>query len=246
MLRDAYQFDRHEYGEMALYNPVEVPWSALPDRCVMMTHWHRVDPLVSLLEEHDFLVVTLARHPLDVLLSILQYSPCEGSLRWLEGLEGDERPIFRATPQSEEFQRYATGPRARALLAVSTQWWTAPGCHRIRYEDLVGHPQQSLFRLSRTLGVAPSVRFDEAVEVNRMGRLRTPATARHFWQGTPGLWRSLLAPDHAHRIARSHREVFSTLGYSCNPDLSMDDSTATRNWLSLTSTAPRNSSSAPG
>ncbi len=47
----------------------------------MMTHWHRVEPLPTLWNEHRFLTVTLARHPLDVLISILRYAPCEGSTR---------------------------------------------------------------------------------------------------------------------------------------------------------------------
>ncbi|WP_406700204.1 sulfotransferase domain-containing protein [Singulisphaera sp. Ch08] len=239
MLNHAYQFNRHDHGELHLYNPFETPWSTLPDRCVMMTHWHRVEPLVSLLKEHRFVVVTLTRHPLDVLLSILQYSPCEGSLRWLEGMDGDERPIFHTTPQSEAFLRYATSSRAQALLAVSAQWWTAPGCHRIRYEELVQNPVQTLSRLARKLGAPPSVPFEEAVEANKLEQLQTTERqrgqipAKHFWQGKPGLWRSLLTADAAHQIAQAHSAVFSTLGYSCDPDVALDESTATRNWLRL-------------
>ncbi|WP_254053385.1 sulfotransferase domain-containing protein [Singulisphaera sp. GP187] len=239
MLNNAYQFDRHDNGELHLYSPFETPWSALPERCVMMTHWHRVEPLISLLKEHEFVVVTLARHPLDVLLSILQYAPCEGSLRWLEGMAGDEWPIFHVSPQSEAFLEYATSPRAQALLAVSAQWWTAPGCHQIRYETLVDNPLQTLTQLAKKLGVAPSVPFEESVEANKLDRLqsterqRVDAPARHFWQGKPGLWRSLLSADAARRIAEVHHEVFVKLGYSCKPDPGMDDSTATRNWLSL-------------
>lgn len=242
MLNQAYQFDSHDNGELHLYNPHETPWSALPDRCVMMTHWHRVEPLVSLLKEHRFTLVTLARHPLDVLLSILQYAPCEGSLRWLEGMNGDERPIFHTSPQSEEFLRYATSPRAQALLDVSAQWWTAPGCHRIRYEELVQNPVQTLSQLARKFRVPPSVSIEDSVEANKLERLqsterqRGQIPARHFWQGKPGLWKNLFSADAANRIAQAHGKVFSTLGYSCNPDPAMDESTAARNWLSLGST----------
>lgn len=249
MLNHAYRFDQHDNGELHLYNPYETPWSDLPDRCVMMTHWHRVEPLVSFLKEHRFTVVTLARHPLDVLLSILQYSPCEGSLRWLEGMNGDERPIFHTTPQSETFLHYATSPRAQALLDVSAQWWTARGCHRIRYEDLVAEPTRTLSQLGRRFGAPPSVSFRESVEAHKLERLQTTENqrahipARHFWQGKPGLWRSLFSADSAHRIAEAHTKVFSTLGYTCNPDPAMDASEATRNWESLGLADSRNHAS---
>lgn len=205
----------------------------------MMTHWHRVEPLVSLLKANQFKLVTLARHPLDVLLSILQYAPCGGSLRWLEGKDGDERPIFHTAPLSDAFLEYATSPRAQALLAVSAQWWTAPGCHRIRYEELVQNPEQTLCRLGKKLSAPPSVPFAESVEVNKLDRLqsteqqRTHLLARHFWQGKPGLWRSLLPAEAVHRIARAHSKVFATLGYTCSPDPSLDTATANRNWLTL-------------
>lgn len=230
MLNHSYRFSAQENGELHPYNPLEAPWSALPDRCILMTHWDRVEPFTSLLKEHGFFVVTLARHPLDVLLSVLQYAPSGGSLRWLEGFNGDERPIYHVTPQSDEFRRYAVGPRARALLSVSAQWWRAPGCHRLRYEDLVADPLKSLSGLARAMGEEPLVPFEESIEAHRIERLRTAETARHFWQGKPGLWRTLLSADEAQRIADAHRDVFATLGYSCTPDPSISTAVASHNW----------------
>lgn len=235
MVDHAYQFSRHEQGELALYNPFEASWDTLPDRCVIMTHWHRAVSLEAHFRQHGFLVVTLARHPLDVLLSILQYAPCEGSLRWLEGSEGDERPIFHVPPLSEAFERYATGPRARALLAVSQQWWNALPCHRIRYEELIGDPRRELKRIERALGATPEVSFEDSIDACTFDRLKNPVTARHFWQGKAGVWRRLLPGPLARRIASAHREVFATLGYRCDPDESLDEATAAQNWTALTS-----------
>src|SRR5262249_27221253 len=156
---------------------------------------------------------------------ILQYAPCGGSLRWLEGKGGGEESIFHATPLSPKFRAYATGPRAQALLAVSPQWWSAPNCHRVRYEDLVRHPRRDLARRCGRVGVEPRVGCDEAVEACSFERLRNPETARHFWQGKPGLWRRLLTPDVARDLAAAHREAFEALGYDCDPKGSTDLST---------------------
>lgn len=233
MLDHAYQFSSRANGELALYNPLEAPWAELPERCIIMTHWHRTEPLPSLLKEHQFNNLTLARHPMDVLISILQYAPCEGSLRWLEGQEGDERPIFGVAPESEEFIRYATSPRAQALLEVSAQWWSTAECHRIRYEELVRNPKRQLARIARTIGVAPTVSFDDTVIACTFERLRNPVTARHFWKGKPGLWRTLLTSQVAQRIGMAHSRVFSTLGYVCNPDRTLTSRRALQNWSRL-------------
>ena len=113
--------------------PDDVDWSALPERCVVQLHWHRVDPLVERLARHQVRVVVVARHPLDVLISLLSWvDNCPGPREiWrqapsLAGDGGDESPLFGATPVDESFAAYASGPRSRALLSVSLQWWRPP------------------------------------------------------------------------------------------------------------------------
>jgi hypothetical protein len=233
MLDDVYQFSAHERGELPLYNPLEAPWSELPERCVIMTHWRRAGPITGLLEEHGFRIVTLARHPLDALISILHYAPCGASLRWMEGEGGGEQSIFHVSPRSETFLDYATGPRARALLSVSPEWWSAPGSLRVRYEELVRDPLGQLRRLTRPLERVPRRRLAEAIAANTLQRLRTPETGPHFWKGEPGLWRRLLTASEARRIEAAHRDVFQALGYTCDPDETLDAAQADAHWAAL-------------
>src|SRR5690606_3590182 len=47
----------------AVHRPSDLDWDALPERAVVQLHWHRVEPLVSLVEQHRFRVAVLARHP---------------------------------------------------------------------------------------------------------------------------------------------------------------------------------------
>src|SRR5262245_44560627 len=61
------------YGsqELAVHNPADVDWAAIPVDCILQIHWRPTPEFLSLLERHGFRVVVLARHPFDVLLSIL-------------------------------------------------------------------------------------------------------------------------------------------------------------------------------
>ncbi len=185
LLDHVYGFSGEDRGELALYNPLEAPWSGLPGRCVLMTHWPRAGPLPALLEEHGFRVVTLARHPLDVLISILHYAPSGASLRWMEGDQGDERPIFGASPRSAAFLDYATGPRARALLSVSPAWWSAPGSLRVRYEDLVRDPLGRLAKLTRSLEHAPVSAWPTRSPPARSTACARPRPAPTSGRGSP-------------------------------------------------------------
>lgn len=45
----------------------------IPDRCVLQIHWYREPNFQRFLFENRFKVVSIARHPLDVLISILHF-----------------------------------------------------------------------------------------------------------------------------------------------------------------------------
>ena len=180
-------------------------------------------------------MAVLARHPLDVLVSVLQFAPHEPQTRcWLGGEGGDEAAILGRSPCSPEFLHYATGPRASALLSVGREWWWAPGCVRFRYESLVDRPEAELGRgCDRLGGVRPGT-IAGAVDANTMDALHRSSRNRHYWQGKPGLWRSLIPARLALQIADAHRPTFRALGYRCDPDESLEESRAEVNWARLT------------
>jgi hypothetical protein len=151
----------------------------------------------------------------------------------MEGEGGTEQSIFHVSPRSEAFLDYATGPRARALLSVSPEWWSAPGSLRLRYEDLVHNPLGQFKRLTHSLEPVPRNRLSETIAANTLDQLRTSNAGPHFWQGKPGLWRSLLTASEARRIEAAHREVFQTLGYQCDPDETLDAARADAHWAEL-------------
>lgn len=229
-------------GELAVHNPADVPWDDLPPRAILQLHWHTHPDFVARLQEHQFQTITLTRHPLDVLISILQLSQhTDETARWLEGEGGNEAMIHGATPRSKAFLAYAISRRANALLSVSREWWNSPGSFNVRYEDLVRAPHANVKRLVHLLGPVEPGRIDESIEACAIDRLRNPDNAPHFWQGQPGLWKSLLTADEALRIAAAHADVFSLFGYRCDPDLSLSPAQADANWAFLKKN-PRKSS----
>jgi hypothetical protein len=203
--------------ERSAHTPDEVDWDALPERCVLQLHWRRTSGFRSLLARHGFSVAVLARHPLDVLVSILHFAPHEPqTARWLDGEGGDESPILGADPTSAAFLAYATGPRARALLSVTPEWWRDADA-RVRYEDLVAAPETALHLVADDLGARTLVPVAEAAAAVRFADLRREATNEHFWQGRPGLWRQLLPAETARAIAAAQPAV-AALGYDVDPE----------------------------
>jgi hypothetical protein len=224
----------YDIPSLAAHNPADLDWMGLPPHCVFGIHWHPVPPFLTLLERHGFRMVALARHPLDVLISILHFALHAPTARWLEGEGGQEQPIYGAMPRSAAFLDYTTGKRATALLAVSREWWTVPGCLRIRYEELAADPHAALGRLMDGLAMTPRASIDGALAATTIPKLRDLTNCpHHFWQGRVGLWRSLLPAPEAYAIAKSQSDSFSELGYACNPDPNLQGAEADANWIEL-------------
>jgi hypothetical protein len=221
--------------EQAVHHPDEICWQALPHACVLQLHWPRTRDLEAKLAAHGFRVVVLARHPLDVLLSILHFATHDGATRhWLQGEAGDERPLHGAMPCSASFVEYGQSQRARALLAVSTQWCQAPGAITLTYEDLVANPSVQLGRVAQALDIAPQRSLADTVAGATLPRMRGISGARHhFWQGQPGLWRRLLVPDIAVTLAATQAEPFTRFGYLCDPDSHLTRGQADALWIDL-------------
>ena len=218
------------YGleERSAHTPDEVDWDGLPERCVLQLHWHRTADFRRRLRGGGFRVVVLARHPLDVLLSILHFAPHEpATARWLDGEGGDESTLAAADPASPAFLSYAVGPRAKALLSITPEWWSHSDA-RVRYEALVDHPVEELGRICDDLGVRPVVEPARAVDVASFERLRAEATNQHFWQGRPGLWKELVPTHVALEIAAAYPEM-AELDYR----VGVDDRTARARWNAL-------------
>jgi hypothetical protein len=219
---------------IAVHSPLELDWDNLPPDCIVQIHWHPEPSFLTRLDIGGFRVVVLARHPLDVLISILQFSLHEPTARWLEGEGGNERPIFGAMPRSDAFLDYCTSARAQALLSISVEWWSVANCHKVKYEDLVAQPVVELTKLTQAFQVAPPASIESAVAATTLQKLRVlTQNNNHFWQGRFNLWKKLLTVEDAARIHQIQARTFTTFGYLCDADADLDGSTADANWLGL-------------
>jgi hypothetical protein len=222
--------------ELAVHRPDEIAWSRLPRACVLQLHWRRTAELEHDLRRHGFWPVVLARHPLDVLLSILHFATHDGATRhWLDGAGGGETSIHGAMPCSASFLDYACGPRAAALLDVSPEWQSATGAVLLRYEDMVVEPAQWLSRVVEAVGIVPRLPVAEAVAASTLPKMRQLNRARHhFWQGQPGLWKRLLTAECVTRIYAAQCGSFQSFGYDGAADPQLSRSQADASWIELT------------
>ena len=223
------------YGleERSAHTPREVPWGALPERCVLQIHWRCERAFRRQLRASGFRVVVLVRHPLDALVSILHFAGHEPeTARWLDGAYGDESSIIGADPMSEAFLRYATGPRAKALLSISPAWW-GRSAFATRLIDLSAEPERELGRLVEALRAPTVCTPREAVELVTFDRLAREAANRHFWQGRPGHWRELLPAEQAHAIAAAHGDLIRRFGFPFEPDPGLTPELARARWAEL-------------
>jgi sulfotransferase family protein len=224
----------YQVPHLARHSMAEADWKTLPAEVVLQIHWRREPSFLAELKANGFRVVTVARHPLDVLISILHFCVYESeSEHWLLGAMGTEAGIFAAMPTSRAFVEYATTSRAAELLAVTPDWWDEPDVVGVRYEDCVRDTEAELTRLESVFGPVRCRSRSAAVEACSLNRLRHVATNNHFWQGQPGLWRRLLPAAEAEEIAAAHAGVLERLGYACNPDSSLTALSADRNWVRL-------------
>lgn len=206
--------DALDLVEVSVHHPGDIDWAALPPRCIVQLHWPRTLLLERTLRDAAVQVISPARHPLDVLLSVLVFAQRDPSLHlWLGGGRlGDDETIGVA-PSDPAFARWATGAHAAELLSLTVEWWQTPSTIRVRYEALSEDGASAFDRLTDQLGLDPVVPLAVARGANSPSRLRALSGGVHVWHARPGLWREALTWDVADELAAAHAAVFTALGY---------------------------------
>jgi len=228
LLKTAYGLE-----ERAAHTPEVLFEPPLPDRLVMQIHWLPDRQFCQRLEQEQISIITLARHPLDLLLSILHFIHHEPTtVNWLEGAGKIDFSLVGKCPNSPEFINYATGDGAKALLAVTQHWWQHPHNLKIRYEDLVKDTCFYFQQMMTAIGQDPILSLEETLALNQIAKFKATPN-HHAWQGKPGLWRSLLTATTARTIYEAHQGIFIAQGYHCIPDPDLTTAIATDRWQAL-------------
>jgi hypothetical protein len=220
--------------QIAVHSPDDLDWKNLPfGNCVLQLHWRKTSAFKRILIENNFNIIVLQRHPLDVLVSILQFAPQEPqTIHWLNGEGGNEAMIYGQSPVSNAFLEYACGPRARALLSVSAEWSLDPDVILVRYENLVNDTENTLHNILFRLGVNRS-NVTDIVALNSIDILRRTSKNGHFWQGKVGMWKKYIPSEMAKVIAMNQSSVSTELEHDELTYESVTIDTAKRYWERL-------------
>ncbi|MBV8359633.1 MAG: hypothetical protein JO189_17100 [Deltaproteobacteria bacterium] len=216
--------------QLAVHNYTEL--QSIPDRAIVQLHWYREPRFQRFLRDYGFRTLVLTRHPLDVLVSILNFIRYEPlTARWLEGNAEIPTSLVGQPPTSHEFLQYATSWGAENVLGISYQWWHDPDAVKVRYEELVKRPHEALLSLARMFD--PTA-WDENGAIGRFNlSFFQNLPNKHGWQGRPGIWRELIVYFDALSIYKRHKRVFDVMEYSVRPYL-LRRAAALRRWKELT------------
>lgn len=220
--------------EVAEHRPGDFAWSSLPEDVVLQLHWRPTPEFRGLLQEHGFSVITIVRHPLDVLISILHFCRHEpATAQWLDGEGGSEALLVGRDPLSAELLEYATSDRFRRLLGVSTSW-VPLAAGWLRYEDLVSEPEKSLQALASSVDIdADGERVHAALASKTLDIMKPTAGNQHYWQGQPGLWRTLLPADRVEQIRPAVATFAEAFSYDLEPDPQTTEASSRERWQKI-------------
>lgn len=221
---------RFGLAEVVIHDPDELPVEP-PIGVVIQLHWDDPADLVGYFADHDVQIVTIARHPLDVLVSMLHFASHEAATaQWLRA--DLTRSLVGQDPRSDAFRQFATGTAAKRLLSITPTWWSQDATHRVRYEVMVADRAAEFGRLGAELAFTPSASLADAASAGRFDVFAGMAN-HHGWQGRPGLWRELLPAELALEIFAANRDAFDVAGYECDPDLDLTPDAALDRWYEL-------------
>ena len=223
-----------ELEELPVHHPGDLDWTSLPERVVIQLHWPRTKYLQSLLEGAKVKVVTLSRHPFDILVSILRFAQTEPeTIGWLWGRGGDEEGLLDVDPASQEFAQWATSERALNLLDVTGSWLNANQVEMVSYERLVSSPEEEVDRLLKRLSLLPVRPIAGAVHRFTPDSVNGRKSIQHTWTATTDMWREVIPSDLAVQLSTRYGHQLQQLGFTATLDSKTDRSTARTRWLEL-------------
>lgn len=214
------------YGLPQLEFPVEMNEEALRamgDCWVAHQHLQASVEMLRLLTKFEVVVITLLRHPGDVLVSLRHFVP-----------HSSTTPIFDRTADEMLKDGEAYGERSHhyvkhhfAVQLNLSLLWMRLGAIPVRYEDLRSETVITLGRLTDAILPASARRLRAAAvlsDFNRMQR-REVDRAHHFRRGLSGEWITALPASvvDIFRTRDPYPAQFAALGYTLDKKASMPD-----------------------
>ena len=213
----------------------EAEADSLGNRWVTHQHFLPDRPLLAWAARTQTHLVTMIRHPADILVSLYHYC-CnypdhykgDVAVSAALGADADEREATAHLPH-----HVVDGVLLRLLqerimcdVNISISWIRTGRSILVRYEDLRLQPLKTLSTLAESIAPVSKDRISQAIEACDIKVLRDnyAIDSRFFRRALIGEWRSVLPTDVLHRFAREEpfRSQLSFLGY----DVRVDEKTA--------------------
>lgn len=177
-------------------------------------HLSPTNALLKRLREHRVTVLTMFRHPCDVLISLKSF---------IAKLDDPVASDHRAATMIADGDSFGDHTLAYVRSFFPQQlnvslFWAKYDARPVHYEDLLKDPVQVVRSLGSLLGEAPIERIRNAVEQTSLERMRKKhaKTAFHFREGRAGKWRDTLPEPikEAFRSLPPYPAQFKAMGYS--------------------------------
>lgn len=160
-------------------------------------------------------VVTLARDPIDTLISGFMFVQKNPTIDWLN------RRVFPSVvkwrdlkPNSKEFLKWATSKGAEAMLSVTKSWWYTADA-RVKYEEYKSNPVEAIGAVLKVID--SSNEYHATTILNTVTKLDksflTKTSNRHRWDGGIGYSTKYLSAHSIEKIRQYHASTISALGY---------------------------------
>ncbi len=196
------------YSERAYHSTEDFDPNGLVPNSIVQLHERPLSVGMKEVAEKAGTVVTIARHPIDLLLSVRSFAQREPQVRYW--LTPSAVPNPGTLHDVDEFHSWTLSNEAERLLAVSVEWWRLPSTIRLRYEEVVSDPVRLFATVFNRLPHLKSVGEEEARRRLLTATGKLPRS--HITKGGPGAWLDI-PPALASELGRRHAEVFQTLGY---------------------------------
>jgi len=209
----------------------EAEADSLGHRWVTHQHFLPERPLLDWAAKTQAHLVTMIRHPADILVSLYHYC-CNYADHYKED-PGISQALAADAPARQETaglpHHVVDGKLLRILqerimcdLNISISWIRSGRSSVVRYEDLRVEPLQTLSTLAESIASVSSDRVEKAIEACDIKVLRDnyAIDTRFFRRALIGEWRSALPAEVLRRFAEEEpfRSQLSFLGYEVKVD----------------------------
>jgi hypothetical protein len=219
------------YPHFAAHSVGEFP-KELPPDCILNIHAPNEPLNNAFFERHLCKIIVLARHPLDIFVSVLQFARNERAVhKWLDGSCQIPYDAASLCPDDARFVDWMTGAGAKRLLSVSLSWWQCPESIRLQYEDLVERPQQKFNSIFDCLGTKCAHSLDAALDKYTVAYFAE--FKNHGWLGRPETYRKVITSPNCERVVAAQVEYFMNVGYSARGDDDLSHERAREQYFAL-------------